>query len=124
MNADGTVSDVAAVSCQSAPEGAQSVSEAKDSEGERAIERRSACRTCRRVTVRMEETPEAKTVEVKGAGEEEAMEEVPWQEAVPVAEAVDSRTSEEVRSRCSRDENVQSSFEDVISLFPYKFNHL
>ena len=88
----------------------------------------------------MEETPEAKTVEVKGAGEEEeAMEEVPWQEAVPVAaEAVDSRTSEEVRSRCSRDENVQSSFEEVFfnlfiplkmlyereSLFPYKFNHL
>ena len=104
-------------------EPSQSVSEAKDSEGERAIERRSACRTCRRVTVRMEETPEAKTVEVKGAGEEEeeAMEEVPWQEAVPVAEAVDSRTSEEVRSRCSRDENVQSSFEEVFFKSLYSF---
>ena len=85
-------------------------------------ERRSARRTCRRVTVRMEETPEAKTVEVKGAGEEEeAMEEVPWQEAVPVAEAVDSRTSEEVRSRCSRDENVQSSFEEVFLKSLYSF---
>ena len=104
-------------------EPSQSVSEAKDSEGERAIERRSACRTCRRVTVRMEETPEAKTVEVKGAGEEEeeAMEEVPWQEAVPVAEAGDSRTSEEVRSRCSRDENVQSSFEEVFFKSLYSF---
>ena len=115
MNTDGTVSDVAAVSCQSACEGAQSVSEcaseAKGSEGERAIERRSACRTCRRVTVRMEETPEAKTVEVKGA-EEEAMEAVPWQEVVPVEEPVDSRTSEEVRSRCSRDGAVIRSYCD------------
>ena len=57
----------------------------------------------------MEETPEAKTVEVKGEAVEgaagEALEEVPWQEAVPVA--VDSRTSGEGRSRCSsRDDNV------------------
>ena len=62
----------------------------------------------------MEETPEAKTVEVKGEvveGEAVVAEEVPLQEAaVPVA--VDSRTSGEGRSRCSsRDDDVPNSFE-------------
>ena len=65
----------------------------------------------------MEETPEAKTVEVKGEAVEEgaageALEEVPWQEAVAVPVAVDSRTSGEGRSRCSsRDDDVPNSFE-------------
>ena len=61
----------------------------------------------------MEETPEAKTVEVKGEAveeEEAAVAEVPWQGAVPVV--VDSRTSGEGRSRCSsRDDDVHSSYE-------------
>ena len=56
-------------------------------------ERRSAGRTCRRVTVRMEETPEARTVALKGA-EEEAMvaaevERVLWREAESAAGAAD-----------------------------------
>ena len=78
-------------------------------------ERRSARRTCRRVTVRMEETPEARTVALKGA-EEEAMvaaevEPVLWREEESAVGAADSRTSGEGRSRCSRDGDVQSSFE-------------
>lgn len=63
----------------------------------------------------MEETPEARTVALKGA-EEEAMvaaeaEGLVRRQAVSAAVAADSRTSGEGRSRCSRGEDVQSSFE-------------
>ena len=62
----------------------------------------------------MEETPEAKTVAVKGVAEAEAV-----GQEVPLQEAGDSRTSGEGLSRCSRDEDVHSSFEFEIL---YKWN--
>ena len=77
----------------------------------------------------MEETPEARTVEVKGEAEEEGAaageEEVPWQEAEGPVASADSRTSEgEGRTRCSsRDEDVQNSFEAECDDNQYSTSH-